>query len=300
MNINKEPKNKNISAKEISNLLQKGQKFVITTHINPDGDAIGSAVAMNEYLKEKGKLSQIVLPGALPENMKFLDKTNVIKAFDDSLIKEISNSDIILILDLNDSTRIKPLDTAVLSSNAIKILIDHHLQPKDFADFLFTDSESSSTGELVWRVLNSDPYFNMTKEIADGLYAALMTDTGSFRFPRTSSEVHRIVAALIDAGADPVYIYDQVYNQFPVNGTKLKAAAFLNLETYYKDILCIMKLTRDDFRKTGALEEDTEGLVESILSIKGVSVGILLIEPPDRDEIRISFRAKGEIGRAHV
>jgi phosphoesterase RecJ-like protein len=121
-----------------------------------------------------------------------------------------------------------------------------------------------------------------------------MTDTGSFRFPKTNSTTHRIIADLIDAGADPVSIYDSVYNQFPVSSARLKGIGYANLELYHEKRVCLMTISQKDFQITGAKEEETEGFVESLLAIQDVKVGILLIDSPKSNQIRCSFRAKAD------
>lgn len=287
-------KSQAVNNKTVIDILQSAQKIIITTHFNPDGDAIGSCIALYDYLKALGKQVSIILPGPISTNLEFFNTNSSIQVFNDKNKIEFLKTDLLVILDLNDPRRIAPIDELLDSIPAKILLIDHHLEPKDFSHYHFIDSDSSSTGELVWRVLSSNPNFVMSKVIAQGLYTAIMTDTGSFRFPRTSSEVHRIIASLIDAGADPVYLYDMVYNQFPVSALRLKGFAYSKLEIIRNGLVGIITLTRNDFNNANAIEDETEGLVESILFVSGIKVGILIMESPDREEIRLSFRSKGE------
>lgn len=287
--------NKNINEVKILNLLNESKNVVIITHMNPDGDAAGSATALAYYLLSAEKSVNILVTGEYPSNLEFLNQHNLIQSFDPKDHNEIINSaDLICIVDLNDPDRFKEMKELVLASKAIKVVIDHHIKPKEFADNYCIDSKATSTGELIWRILKNDSSFQLNKNIATALYTAIMTDTGSFRFPKTNSTTHRIIADLIDAGADPVSIYDSVYNQFPVSSARLKGIGYANLELYHEKRVCLMTISQKDFQITGAKEEETEGFVESLLAIQDVKVGILLIDSPKSNQIRCSFRAKAD------
>jgi phosphoesterase RecJ-like protein len=133
----------------------------------------------------------------------------------------------------------------------------------------------------------------MSHGVAESLYLAIMTDTGSFRFPRTDALVHLIISELIECGADPVMLYEEVYNKIPFSSMKLLGEAYAGMEIYSEGKFCLMTIPRDLFAKTGSKEDDIENFVESILRIDGVKVGVLITELPDRSEFRVSFRSKG-------
>ena len=135
----------------------------------------------------------------------------------------------------------------------------------------------------------------ITEEIASALYTAIMTDTGSFRFPHTKSETHLIIAELIKYGADPAKIYEEVYNIIPYRAALLQGEAFASSELFYEGKLVVMTLSKEIFTKTGGLDSDIEGIVEHTVTIKNVLAGILITERPNDPEIRISFRSKGDI-----
>lgn len=288
--------NSNILHNEILKSLKNSKKILITTHTNPDGDAIGSALALNHYLNSLNITNQVIISDDLPKNLKFLPGSKLVETYNPSRHNLFINSaDTIVFLDLNDISRTRSLSNVLKHTSAFKIVIDHHTNPKDFANLLYIDEEVSSTGELVYRLITFDGGFRLSKEIAECLYVAIMTDTGSFRFQRTTAEVHRIIAALIDAGADPYTIYDYVYNQNPLNIVRLLGIALSKMQLYFNGKVCIMALDKNDFAATGTNFRDTEFFVERTLSVEGVEIGILLTEVLERGEFKISFRSKGNI-----
>jgi bifunctional oligoribonuclease and PAP phosphatase NrnA len=290
--------NKEISEfSEASNLIRKklinSKKLIITTHINPDGDAIGSALGFYFYAKSMKVDAKIILPSAIASNLLYLEGCDECEVFDEAKHNELINSaDDILIVDLNDLGRLHELGDSIAKSNACITVVDHHQEPKDFASNYLVDTEVSSTGELIFDILKTDENYTISKAAADALYCAVMTDTGSFRFPRTTSKVHRMIADLIDCGADHVRAYEEVYNQNSFAGLKLLGNAFAKLEQHYDSAFSLMTVRTDDFAKADATEDDIEGFVEKTLSVKGSKVGVLMIEVEERNEARCSFRSK--------
>jgi bifunctional oligoribonuclease and PAP phosphatase NrnA len=282
------------STTELHKLIAKSNNIIITTHINPDGDALGSALAMYFYLKGKNKNPMVFISGEIPFNMEFLPGIEKVINYEKTPVHDdIINSDLVIVVDLNDLGRLRQLSESIMESKAPKAVIDHHTNPHDFADIYIVDTESSSTGQLIWQVFKSDPQFVLSKDIASLLYVAIMTDTGSFRFPRTTGDLHRVIADLIDGGADPVSLYEKVYNNNPFRTMKLLGEAFYGMELYSEGKLCLMKITAVMLERAGAVEDDIENFVEKTLSIRGVVLGILITEIKERNEIRMSFRSKG-------
>ncbi|MFC2131428.1 bifunctional oligoribonuclease/PAP phosphatase NrnA [Bacteroidota bacterium] len=279
----------------INKIINRSKRIAITTHVNPDGDAIGSTLAFYHYLKTKGIDSRIILHSPMPYNYKFLSGSSEIIKYSPDNDEFIMSADAIFIIDLNDVDRTKSLSEVIKKSKAVKIVIDHHIDPRDFADLYLVDSEATSAGELIYYLIKNMSNFQLTAEISECLYAAIMTDSGSFRFPRTDGNVHRIIADLIDNGADPVKLYENIYNIRPSRVVKLTGEAFAGHEILLNGSLCIMTLKREHFLKAGALDEDVEDIVEQSLTIEGVKIGILFSESLKKDEIRISFRSKGDI-----
>jgi phosphoesterase RecJ-like protein len=275
-------------------VFKNSQNIIITAHTNPDGDAVGSALALHRFAKNCGKNSKILCDSPLPPNLEFLNN-NEYEVYDPTEHAGfIDSADSIYILDLNDSRRLKRLEDVIVKSNKQKVLIDHHLDPQDFANQYFTDTEASSTAELIYKFIKFTNYEFLDKDVALALYVGIMTDSGSFRFPRTDGDLHRITADLIDKGADPVYAYDEVYNQNTLKTTKLLGEALHGLQIYCDDKLCIMTITKSMLKNANATNADLEGFVEKTLTVSGVQIGIMLSEMLDKDEIRMSFRSKGE------
>jgi phosphoesterase RecJ-like protein len=281
---------------DIIKIIKNSKNILIISHSNPDGDAIGSMLAFHYYAKSLQKSTTCLLVDELPKNLRFLEESEQIRKYNpnqhNSIIKKC---DLILIVDLNDITRIRELEKPISESNAYKIVIDHHLDPKEFASLYHINSNASSTGELVWEILNSDQEYKFDKKTSEALYSAIVTDTGSFRFPKTSAQVHQIISHLITNGADPFEIYDKIYNQISFGSTKLLGLALSGLKLYEDGKVCLMRLSEDSFRQTNTSYKDTEFFVEKTLSIEGVQVGILVTEVMERSEIKISLRSKRDI-----
>ncbi len=285
----------NKEALEVCNeAIKQSKKSIITTHVNPDGDAIGSVLALSQALKFLGKEVEIIIDSTVPHFLLFLEGAGKILAYNSKLHdKLINNADTIFFLDLNHSKRVRTMESVCLQSRARLVMIDHHVAPQDFCHLCIVDTHASSTGELVWRLIDLLD-IEITKDIAEALYVAILTDTGSFRFEKTTGELHRIIADLIDKGANPFHLYEKVYNQNSFSSTKLLGEAISNMELFYDGRLAVMTVTDEMFRANNTTDDDIEGYVEKTLMIKGVEAGILISEVRRRDEMRVSFRSKGK------
>jgi len=280
---------------EAAEILKNSKNIIITTHMNPDGDAIGSALGLYHYANELGCNAEVIINDEVPYNFLFLPDASKIRQYNDvDHQKQIKAADALFVVDLNDTTRLKDMEQAILESNAKKIVIDHHIDPKDFADVYIVDTEASSAGELIYKFLVSIDINLLNKKASESLYTAIMTDSGNFRFPRTDSELHRIVADLIDKGADPVAIYNDVYAKVPFRKMRLLGIAYSNMNLYFNGKLLVMYLTSDNLQEADANDNDVEDFVETLLKVDGVQIGILLTEAIDKSVIRISFRSKGD------
>lgn len=270
--------------------------ILISTHTNPDGDAIGSEIALYNLFKKLGKKVYIINDSPTPDNLKFLDVSNSIITYGQSTdTHHFYSADLIIIVDLNDPKRLKSVQEPVKNSRAYKIVIDHHLEPQKFADLYSIDTESTSTGQLIYHLFKQFPEISLDKESSTALYAAIMTDTGSFRFFRTNAETHITIADLINNGADPVEIYEKIYNTNSLPAVKILGEALSNMKLYLDGKMCLMMITDDMFRRTGAKNDDIDNFVEKTLSVAGVELGVLISNMPGKNEIRISLRSKGNI-----
>jgi bifunctional oligoribonuclease and PAP phosphatase NrnA len=284
-------------AQKLKEIIAVHSRFILTTHINPDGDGLGCEVALAIYLKSKGKQATILNCSATPGNYLFLDQIYPVVEFDhqkhEKMIKE---AEVIFVLDINHTERLSDMDKSVISSRAKKICIDHHPEPKEFADLYILDEQSSSTGEIIYNLLVELGDEIKDIGIAAALYTAIMTDTGSFRFPKTSPAVHDIISHLLRSGADPSAIYEKVYESGSAGRMRLLGMALAGLKLMYGGKLAKLAyiiVDQEMFDKTGTSEEDTDAFVPYTLGVDGVRIGLMFSEL--NGIIKVSFRSKGNI-----
>ena len=276
------------------NIIESKTRFVLTSHINPDGDGLGTEIALAGFLRRHGKQAVILNDSPTPENYQFLSDLFPLLRYDASVHASlIDNTEVIIVLDTNHPNRLGSMKQAVVSSTAMKICIDHHLEPGKFADLYILDETSTATGEIVYRLLNSLSGTGIDRDAAIGLYTAIMTDTGSFRYPKTDPDTHKIIAHLIQLGADPVKIYQQVYEQGSVNRLRLLGLALANLQTSHEGKIAYIVLTHEMLASTHTTEIDSDTFIPFTLTIGGVQIGLLFAEVEGL--IKISFRSKGDI-----
>ncbi len=278
----------------IVQLIRSHGEFVLTTHVNPDGDGLGSELALARTLEKMGKHVTILNHSETPDNYKFLDKNRkIIRFVPEAHTTILQQAEVIFVVDTNQPNRLRSMEPFVLQSMAVKVVIDHHLDASDFAQHYLIDENATSTGEIIFRLLTALDGKPFEKEIADALYTAIMTDTGSFRYPRTDPETHTIVATLLQCGTDPTEIYSNVYENWTPGRLRLLGEALDSLKTEYGGKLAIMICTRKMFQQTGTSEVETDNFTTYPMSVQGVLVGILINEL--ENGVKISFRSKGEI-----
>jgi phosphoesterase RecJ-like protein len=284
----------NTPLEEMVDVLHEKNRFVLTTHVNPDGDGLGSEIALAETLAARGKDVSIINVSPTPGIYHFLDPHHRIHHFDGTAHQQaISGADAIIVMDTNHPRRLHEMERYVLDSNALKLCIDHHLEPAPFADLYVLDDEATSTGEILYRVLTLFSPTSLTPLVAQALYCAIMTDTGSFRYPRVDPEIHRMVAHLIECGADPVLIYQKVYERWSPGRIRLLGEILASLSMDHMGKVAAISVTRDVLSRTDTTEEDTDNFTVYPMSIEGVTIGLLFLELPDG--IKISFRSKGKV-----
>ncbi|MGA3243339.1 MAG: bifunctional oligoribonuclease/PAP phosphatase NrnA [Bacteroidota bacterium] len=279
---------------EFRQIVAQHDKFVVTTHVNPDPDAIGSELALARYLTSHGKIVAVLNHSPLPANCAFLDTKGIIEQFDPAQhANMVLNADAIIVLDANQLERLQSLKPYIANSKAVKVCIDHHLDQLPFADLYIVDPETAATGEILYSLLLSMDKECLTPDLAVPLYAAIMTDTGSFRFPKTDSTIHRIIADLLDHGANPVEAYQKIYEQGTANRLQLLGHALSTLQLAHDGKVASMIVTWEMFKKTGTTEEDIENFINYTLTIAGVQIGLMFTEL--REEVKVSFRSRGDI-----
>ena len=282
-------------------LVRGHESFVLTTHVNPDGDALGSEIGFAEWLISLGKNVRVLNHSPTPYNYKFLDEPNpIIEQFDtERHAGIIGQADIIFVLDVNDAERTRSMDPYIRSAKEVAV-IDHHLNPKPFASHYLIDTDACSTGELIMRLIaEARPVLGgeISAKGATGLYVAIMTDTGSFRFPRTTAAIFRMCAELLELGADPVRTYNEVYNTSPPGRLELIRDALNSLEYHYDARMAFQSILQSDLRNANAMEEDVDGLVQLPFQVKGVVLSVFLLEL--EHGWKVSTRSKDNVSAAH-
>ena len=283
-------------------IVRSNNSFVLTTHIKPDCDAIGSEIGLAEWLISLGKSVKVYNHSETPSNYLFLDTGHpLVEQFNkEKHEEEIHKADALFLVDTNDPNRSKSLEP-YFSTHKNKVLIDHHLEPVDFADFRFIDTEATSTGEMMYRLITAaqkDLGGSISPKGAQALYTAIMTDTGSFRFPRTDSDIFRICAGLIDLGADPVVAYDKTYNQAKPSRLKLIGRTLDSLGFYFDNRLALQVITQHDLQEASADAEEVDGFVQLPLQIDTVVFSIFVLEL--KEGWKMSFRSKGNYSAQEV
>lgn len=284
-----------IDFKTLESIIINNEKFLLTTHVNPDADAVGSEVAFYLLLKKLGKECSILNHSATPYNLKFLDIDDVIVQYDKELHQNIFNEvDVLAALDFNRADRMVRMKDAFLNASKLKICIDHHQDEEDFVDHQFIETAYSATGHIIYDFIKHTGIVKLDHELAVPIYAAIMTDTGSFRFETTTPELHRIAAELLELNIIPGEIFDKIYDQSYFSKVKLLGTALESLQLFgKKKEIGFMILTQEDFKKHKALESDTDTFVNYSLSVQNVKIGLLFIELSNG--FKVSFRSKGNI-----
>lgn len=279
---------------EFRRVLLEQDDYILTTHVNPDADAIGSTMALYLYLTSLNKRVSIINYSATPYNLTFLDPQGVIQVYRPELHnKLIAESKTIVALDFNTFDRTVKMRQHFENSPAIKICIDHHQNPDQIFNHLFSDILSCATGHILYNLFKTMPNNVFTEEIAENLYSAIMTDTGSFRYERTTPEVHLIAAHLLEIGVNPNDLYDKIYDQNKFSKLKLLGQCIAGIELYGDGIVSVMKIRADMVRESESTEEDTDGYVRHCMSIEGVMLGLMFVELPEG--FKVSVRSKSTL-----
>jgi len=282
--------------KELSELLESSDNILLISHINPDGDAIGSQIALYKYLLYKGRNVSMMCPNNLQEFLKWMDGSELIDVFirDRKKCKRIiSDSDLIIMLDFNHPGRLGEAEEHVTSSNAPRVIIDHHLEPHPFASLTITDPSRCSTSELVYELvlaMEGSPFAD--RAFAEAVYVGIVTDTGNFEYGSYTGRTLKITADLIDSGIERDRILNAVYNNFSSDRMRLLGYALhqklVILDEYRTAYIA---LTRKELADFNHVKGDTEGFVNMPLSIKGINFTVLFLEKDNF--VKISFRSKG-------
>ncbi len=281
---------------ELKEVLSSPKKIVIVPHKNPDGDAMGSTLGLWHYLKGNDHDAIVIAPNDYPNFLKWLPGTNEVLIYEQNEKEgnaSIEAADLIFTLDFNALHRAGSMEKYLTKSKAIKVLIDHHQQPDDYAKYVYSDSAMCSTCEMVYHFLDMlNATDAITKSIASCLYAGIMTDTGSFRFPSTTSTTHRVIADLIDKGAENSEIHNNIYDTNSYERLQLLGRALRNLKVIPELRTAYIVLDQNDLDEFNFQKSDTEGVVNYRLSLLDIKFAVIFIEQKKESIIKISLRSK--------
>lgn len=283
---------------DLKEFLSKPRNIVIVGHRNPDGDAMGSTLALSHYFSKKGHQPTVVVPNEYPDFLHWLPGSDATYRFDwqnSQAQKAIKNSDIIFLLDFNALHRVgTDMQNSLEKYENDFAMIDHHQQPDD-VKYMYSDTEICSTCQMVYQFIEMNNDLDLIDTaIATCLYTGIMTDTGSFRFRSTTSKTHRIIADLIDKGAQNDKIHNNVYDANSYGRLLLLGQALSNLQILPAYKTAFITLTEAEKKKFDFQKGDTEGVVNYALSLKDIIFAAIFIEDTEQQIIKISFRSKGK------
>ena len=289
--------------------IEKASHIVIFTHMAPDGDAMGSSLAMWHWIKGLPVTGDglrdvtVIVPNAFPAFLGWMPGADQIRVYEKESAacdKLIAAADLFICTDFNDPKRIGPMGEKMLANPCPKILIDHHLNPVDFADEVHSEPEASSSCEIVYKELRNEGISELGKDIATCIYTGLMTDTGNFSYNSARCELYEIVADLVRAGVEKEKVYDAVFNQYSTDRVRLTGyALYRKMRIYQEYHLALITLDANELDRFHYQPGDCEGLVNMPLQIADVCYSVCMREERakpgiPKSRIRISFRSQGD------
>jgi phosphoesterase RecJ-like protein len=275
-------------------LVRSHERFLLTSHVRPDCDALGSELGLAGILEALGKDVQIVNAQAAPPNLQFIDPQRKLKTLDVDVRREqLAGIEVLMVLDTSAWAQLGAMADVVRTTNAKKAILDHHISQDDLGAELFKDTQAEATGRLVFEAAEHLGV-KLTPEIAAPIFAALATDTGWFRFASTTGLTYRVAGALTDAGASPSRIYTSLYEQDTLPRLQLTGRILARAQTDLDGRLIHTAVLREDFEATGALPSDTEDIINMTLEVAGTQVAVILVEQPGGG-FKISFRSRSRV-----
>lgn len=276
--------------------IEKSNNVVIVAHIAPDGDAVGSSLALQGVLMQLGKQVDVVMPDALPKSIIFLQGATDINIYknDTEKCKEIiSKADTIFCLDFNEPKRVDLMQEDLVNAKAYKVMIDHHINPSDFCNLIISYPQISSTSLLLYKILNQLGFQEkIGKSEAEAIYTGMMTDTGNFSYNSNDYDIYIAISQLLQRGIDKDEIYKIVCNTSSIDKLKLNSYAISEKMEILEGCVAIITLTRNELNRYSYQKGDTEGLVNQPLGIEGVKISIFFRE--ESNYVKVSLRSVGE------
>lgn len=300
---------KSDDCQRLKEVLKSPKSIGIVTHRNPDGDAYGSSLALYFYLSKLGHKVHVVSPNDCPGFLKWMPGQGDITIFEHDLksaSRILDNAEVVFALDFNALHRLGEMMGRFMETlNPFYVMIDHHQEPDDFADIAYVDPAICSTSQMVYQFMDAmGDLDHLDDQIATCLYTGILTDTGSFRFPATDSTTHRIVAELLDHGADNSDIYRKIHDVNTYDRLQLLSRALHNLVVMKDFHTAYITLSQNELNRHNFQRGDTEGFVNYALSLRNVFFAAIFIEDKKQKIIKISFRSEGsfsvnEFARKH-
>lgn len=284
---------------ELKNILSTPKKITIVSHRNPDGDAMGSSLGLLHTLKQLQHEVIFISPNEFPEFLAWLPNSKEVVIFEKEQVKAksiLSNSDLIFTLDFNALHRTGDLMGNYMNTLTVPVaLIDHHELPDNYAKYQFSDTSYGSTSQMIYDFINELGYNTLiNKDVATCIYTGILTDSGGFRFPKTTPETHKCVAELLERGANNSEIYNLLYDNSSYNRLQLLGRALQNLKILPDLHASYITLTQEELDTFNYQKGDTEGIVNYGLTIKNVFITAIFIENKEEGIIKISFRSQGD------
>lgn len=282
---------------QLRSLVEAAQRIVICCHVSPDGDAIGSSLAIRHWMQRWGKEAQVVVPNRFPDFLNWMPGVDGILRLDvhpAQAMEAVANADLFFIADMNVHSRLMELEPYVMANPAPKVLIDHHLDPSDFCQLTLSRPEMCATCEVLCHLIyNMGEWEHVTEDEATCLYTGMMTDTGAFTYASARAEVYECISHLLACGIDKDRIYRNVFwTASPARMKLMGYMLYVKMELTYKKRASIMTLTNAERHRFGIKNGDTEGFVNLPLQILGVRVSIFLSEDTEHaGRIKVSLRS---------
>ncbi|RZJ53954.1 MAG: bifunctional oligoribonuclease/PAP phosphatase NrnA [Flavobacterium sp.] len=278
-------------------LLATPKKIAIIPHRGPDGDAMGSTLGLYHFLLKNNHQPTVIAPNDFPDFLAWLPGSETVKIFEkdtENCTKILEQAELIFTLDFNAFHRTGEMEHTLAKLKAPFIMIDHHQKPDDYAAFMYSDTSFGSTCEMLYNFISFlDKKEDLDKTIATCIYTGILTDSGSFRFPGTTGNTHRIIAELIDLGVENTQIPVLLFDNSSYSRLQLLGRALQNMKVFEEHKTTYTTLTQSELDAFNYIKGDTEGIVNYGLSIKGINFTAIFIENKDEKTIKISFRSQG-------
>jgi phosphoesterase RecJ-like protein len=285
--------------KKMSDFIQKSQAILVTSHRDPDGDSIGSQLALAEFLDSQGKNCRIINQGDLPYKYKFLDPQRKIEnvSFTKNQKAQKTIFDLVIVLDCTSLDRIGDVAELILPDTML-VNIDHHPDNEKFGTFNYVNIEASAVGEIIFGLLKLSGFF-LTPEVATQLYASILTDTGRFKFSNTTPHCLMVCAELLESGADPKYVTNQIYFNHSLPFLKLLGEMLSHPQIILDGKICAMIVNQNILAQLKVDPSEMEGVVDYSLFLKGVEIGLLFTEK-ENEKTKVNLRSQNNFDVSRV